>query len=81
MREVSFEKYFARKMDEIEGEIAVAVGAANLSGVMFGKTTDGVIKMRDEITARIQKIVRQIITRSTTSTPKAKGDTSPSILQ
>ena len=55
------EKYVSKKLDEIEGWVVVAVGSANIIGMMTGKCTDGVIAGRDEATDKIKKIVRQII--------------------
>lgn len=59
------DKYIQKKLREIEGEIAVVSGVANMIGCMTGKCTDGVIEARDKGTARIEKIVYQIIKRVT----------------
>jgi hypothetical protein len=56
-------KYIDKKKKDIEGEVAIAVGVANMVGCMFGKCTDGVINARDEATRKIHKIVDQIIKR------------------
>lgn len=57
------ERYLTKKMKEIEAEIAIAVGAANIAGVMFGKCTDSVIEGRDAATKKVQKIVIQMLNR------------------
>ena len=48
-------------MREIEEEVAVATGVANMVGCIYGKCTDGVIQSRDEAITNIQKIVKQIL--------------------
>jgi len=55
--------YFKKKIQDIHGYMAIAVGAANMSGVMFGKCTDGVIKARDEMTAKTEKTIIQLLKR------------------
>lgn len=56
--------YLERKLKDIENEVAVAVGVANMVGVMFGVCNDSVIKARDEATAKIIKIVHKLIKHS-----------------
>lgn len=57
------EKYIERKIRDIEGYIAVAVGASSMISALEGRTTDGVIMARDNMTKRVVKTVRQIIKR------------------
>lgn len=55
------EKYLNKKMREIAEEVALASAVASFICCMEGKVTDGVIEARDQATANIQKIVRQIL--------------------
>lgn len=56
-------KYIERKIRDIEGYIAVAVGTSSMISALEGRTTDGVIMARDNMTKRVVKAVRQIIKR------------------
>lgn len=57
------DKYYKRKMREIEAEIAVATAVNSMIACMFGKVTDGSIEARDEATKNVHKIVRQLLKR------------------
>jgi purine nucleoside phosphorylase len=57
-------------MRKIEEEVAIAVGVANMIGVMEGKCTDNVIRARDSASDNIQKMVKRFIKKITPTTTK-----------
>ena len=66
------EDYLGKKMKDIEEEVAVAVGVANMIGCVMGKCTEEVIQARDEATEKIQKIVRKLLKTNPTPTENIK---------